>query len=526
MENRIQALRKTEVRSMSKQRVIMWSGRLLIPAFLFMMLLSSTCVSKPDKKAGSVQDYPEESLEIAATEHGYKLILGDWPVAQFALPELKDAGLPQVEINKMDEGWLRVRLLWEISRSVQQDELTVPFDILLKPDFWWAPHLAPEEGYVVAQHVFRSPALIVQDGIQTLALVPDLDAVGGREGNPWFLDYDAVGRKMWLGLVNTQIPEHVLFKKKSGMVLKPGQVELGFYITAYRDREPVRNPWRKTSAFLWERWGRRLYAEGEPIQAPLQAYIRHTYNWAFKGWGKFVWQEFDLNGRRVGAPQFIVNISQSPNYPGEWYQREFLSVWNQAWFSSLRSASGLFRFARLTGNNELLRLACLTKELALSAPMKDGIFPSVIRTTNREVKIGGKTYQRPEPWEKSYWTNSNRSPRDHGITADWYHILDASWTSLLMLRWYEELDQDERLIEYVRTYADKLLSLQDDLGFFPGWLNPESLEPGPVMNQTPETSQSVTFLLKLYSLTKKNEYRQAALRAMEAVLLEIVPEGR
>ncbi|MBP8909920.1 MAG: hypothetical protein KBI32_00270 [Phycisphaerae bacterium] len=51
---------------------------------------------------------------------------------------------------------------------------------------------------------------------------------------------------------------------------------------------------------------------------------------------------------RLAGPQFIVNTSQSPNYPGPWYQRGFLSIWNQAWFSCLRSASGLYRFARDT----------------------------------------------------------------------------------------------------------------------------------------------------------------------------------
>lgn len=57
-----------------------------------------------------------------------------------------------------------------------------------------------------------------------------------------------------------------------------------------------------------------------------------------------------------------MNVTQSPNYPGEINEREFRSIWNQAWFSSLRSASGLYRYARRTGNRELLAKANLTKE--------------------------------------------------------------------------------------------------------------------------------------------------------------------
>jgi len=95
-----------------------------------------------------------------------------------------------------------------------------------------------------------------------------------------------------------------------------------------------------------------------------------------------------------------------------------------------------------------------------------------------------------------------------------------------MLRWYEELESDQRLLDYARKYADRLLTLQDSEGFFPGWLHPETQEPGAVMNHTPESSMSVTFLLKLAELTGEKKYRRAALRAMDAVIAEIIPEGR
>ena len=65
-------------------------------------------------------------------------------------------------------------------------------------------------------------------------------------------------------------------------------------------------------------------------------YVEHTYAWAFDTWEKAVWQEFALGDKTVGAPVFIVNQTQSPNHPGPVDEREFRSVWNQAWFSSLR----------------------------------------------------------------------------------------------------------------------------------------------------------------------------------------------
>ena len=467
-----------------------------------------------------------DALRITLDGSQYRVILNGEDCMRFSAPELTGCAPPIVDVSERNGGWHQVSLTWQVPRLIPQDELSVEFDLDIEPDLWWAPHLTPEEGYVIAQHLFRSPALIVQDGSVILSIVPDLDGVGQLPGNPWFMDLDASNKKLWLGFSKTDIPEHVLFTKAPGMRFEPGEVRLSFFISAYHEHSDVINPWRRTADFLWERWAHPLHEAGEPVSSPLMKYVKHTYEWAFDGWGDFVWQEFDLDGVRVGAPPFIVNISQSPNYPGHWYQREFLSIWNQAWFSSLRSASGLYRYARRIGDEELLRKARLTKELALAAPMKDGLFPTVIRTRNMTVEIDGKEYRRPEGWDKAFWTNSNRCPRDHGITPEWTHILDCSWTALLMLHWYDELEKDERLVDFAQKYADRLLELQDDAGFFPGWLHPETQEPGPVMNRTPESSMSVTFLLKLAEMTGESEYRRAALRAMDAVLEEIVPEGR
>ncbi|MEN6311099.1 MAG: hypothetical protein ABFD80_06130, partial [Acidobacteriota bacterium] len=202
-----------------------------------------------------------------------------------------------------------------------------------------------------------------------------------------------------------------------------------------------------------------------------------------------------------------------------------LSIWNQAWFSSLRSASGLSRYARGIKDENLLRKARLTKELALAAPMKDGLFPSVIGTANDVVEIDGRKLRRPKSWDEARWSNSDRCPDDHGITPDWFHVLDASWTALLMLRWNEELEKDAQLLAYARAYGERLLALQASDGFFPGWLDPATHLPGPVMNRTPETSLSASFLLKLAAATGEARFRDAALRALDAVLADVVPQG-
>ncbi len=503
----------------------MTTREILLVAALLLTGCQHPTPGRSDVPVSSVGREAQNPTQVLVSGSTGQLWFENAPQVTFALPELAGHGRPKVETRGIEDGWQHVRLEWQVATQMQQDELAIRFELGFEPEFWWAPHLAPEDGYVVAQHVFRSPALIVQRGSLTFALVPDLGLVGQRPGNPWFLDYDARCRSLWLGLAKTEVPEHVLFRKSPGMEFGPGSLELSFFVTLYRDVEEVRNPWARTAELLWQRWGKPLHEAGEPIAAPLETYVRRTYDWAFQGWADSVWQEFELDGQRVGAPQFIVNVSQSPNYPGQWFQREFLSIWNQAWFSSLRSASGLYRHARARQDAELLRKARLTKELALAAPQRDGLFPAVIGTRNTAVEIEGKRYARPEGWERAFWSNSNRSPHEHGIGSDWIHLLDSSWTALLMLRWHTELEPDERLLAYARSYGDRLLTLQDATGFFPGWLHPQTQRPGPVMNETPETSLSVTFLLKLAAVTGDRRYETAALRAMDAVLALVVPAG-
>jgi len=466
----------------------------------------------------------EEAMVIECSDTRGAVRFGGTVVAGIELPEI--GGQRPVVEQGGDEGWSRVRLEWELSERVAQDEVAVRFDLEFEPDFWWAPHLAPEQGDCIGQHVFRSPALVAVRGQEVFVVVPDLDLCGQDPDAPWFMDFDARAGMMWVGLSRTEVKSHVGFAKRPGLELGPGKVSLGFYAIAYRDEgEPV-NPWGRVSRMLWARWAKPLYAKGEPTRTPLDTYVRHTYRWAFETWRDAVWQEFELEGTRVGAPTFIVNVTQSPNYPGEPSLRECLSIWNQAWFSSLRSASGVMRYAQRAGNDELRNKARMTKEFALKAPMHDGIFPAVYRTEMETVEAGGEKVRRSRGWDTGYWTNSDRVPRARGVDPSWYHVLDASWTALLMLRWHEDIEPDQRLVNYAGRYAEKLVMLQDARGFFPAWLDPETLEPAEILSDSPETAMSVTFLLKLAEVTGKDEYCRPALKALDAVIEHAAAAGR
>ena len=433
---------------------------------------------------------------------------------------------PKVNYTPIGKNITKVSLEWNMPDSVKQDDWQVNIVPGFNPNFHWAPHLTPTDDHIIAQHVFRAPALIAASSQKQITIIPDLDILQLKKSPDWYMDLNAAKNTLTLGMSKSLVKEHTAYVRAPGATYAPGKLAYGFYIMTETDKNALANPWRKSLDFFWKNWGNKAYQAAKKSQpADMEPLVGHTYNWAFKNWKDVVWQEFNLNGKQVGAPQFIVNVTQSPNYPGEVNEREFRSIWNQAWFSSLRSAQGLYRYAKRTGNKEFLDYAVKTKELALAFPQTKGFFPGLIATEMEQVEINGKKYNRSKGWNTYYFGNSNRNPYTFNAKESPLHILDMSFTASLMLSWYNELEKDQRLVDYAKNYADALIGIQDNEGFFPAWLDPSTFAPLPYLMQSPETSMSVTFLLQVYEITKSPKYKEAALKAMDAVMRKNIPVG-
>jgi hypothetical protein len=434
---------------------------------------------------------------------------------------------PNVSFQVVSPSMIKVSLSWQLEKETAQDDWQVNIKPAFTPTFHWASHLTPSDNNIIAQHVFRAPALIMASKEKQISILPDLEILGKGSPGQWYMDLDAITGTMTLGMSKSTLTDHVLYGRAPGSVYPAGKIQLGFYIQVADDSASLFDPWRNILSFDWNRFAEPLYRTGQPLERKdMEPYVKHTYDWAFTNWKKNTWQEFELNGKTVGAVAFIVNVTQSPDYPGVMDEREFRSVWNQAWFSSLRSASGLYRYARTINDTTLKNYALKTKELALSFPQHSGFFPALIATEMEQKLIGDKTYNRSKGWSTAYFGNSDRNPYENDPKKSPYHILDMSYTASLMLDWDSDLEKDPRLLTYVRTYADALLKIQNQNGFFPAWLKIDSLKPLPLLTESPETSMSVTLLLKLYDLTKNKKYLDPALKAMRAVMDNIILSGR
>ena len=109
--------------------------------------------------------------------------------------------------------------------------------------------------------------------------------------------------------------------------------------------------------------------------------------------------------------------------------------------------------------------------------------------------VDGQQVNRSGSWALAFWEIQSQPGRSLGRSLLAYHVLDMSWTAPLMLRWHDELEPDPRLLAYAVRYADALVALQDEKGYFPAWLDQDTLAPLDIIRESPETSLSVTFCL-------------------------------
>jgi hypothetical protein len=391
----------------------------------------------------------------------------------------------------------------------------------------WIPHVAPYEGTVIGDHSFRSPAILLANDSRALALIPDLDDVRSiqQNGGRVWLDYDHPRRTLLVAAGAYQVgPFHVAYQP-THLAYAGQRPRVRLHVLVSDDRADLQNPYGMVTRWLWRRWGREGYAQGGSQRAPFAKYADYVLNWAFApepdGWGDTVWQPFQIDGKECGAPAFIVDVAQHPSVPRDQRRwREQRSVWNQAWFSTQRSANGLLRYARQIGSPELEHRARLMTQVALSAPQVDGLFPAV-------YTAGGGSYQlyKDTPgWEQGKWTNSDRRPP--GVTPDACHILDAAFTARLLLEWHTLNPNEEAPLAYVRRFADRLCRLQAPDGSFPGWVEPNG-EVSPVLAAGPESAMSATLLLELAPrFPGQATYLEAAQKALAYLESGPVQESR
>jgi len=382
-------------------------------------------------------------------------------------------------------GDARWRLDVEVAPDSHGGFAGVQIVVPIAPQFHciWKPHLAPVEGMTIGDKAFRSPAIVLESESHQLALVPDLTMVRRHGQPPHVMDYVAQESHLVLGVCEYAEVGHVYYELRPRWSARSGSVRFGADLWLLpRSAGPPRGL-QQIERLLWEGAGASLRSEPPPLKS-LDGYVEHAYRWAFEEWDHVCWQEFEIEGgRKVGGVTAIVTAGQKAGLGEERNWREPKSLWNQAWFSSLHSAYGYAVWGDALDRADWRAKARLSLNFALSAPQVNGLFPAYYEADESGC------------WENGSWKMS--APRRPDGLEGYAHLLDCSWTCYWLLKWYRDVDPDDRILDYVRRYVDRLLTLQSDDGAIPAWVEPHTLSPAPWLQKSPETSLHATLLCLL-----------------------------
>lgn len=496
------------------------TGWIAIPVLASVLLISAAASHHRLPEENSALTTKAEDMQTTITRENQTVLtvqprIASGPTGQGAVP---------FKATTTEEGITLTAQLPESGEGMgAQIQMTHP---LTETRHVWMPHVAPEPGYVMGDHSFRSPALIFADTKLAIAVIPDLEDVEAarRIGLRVWLDYDHPTRTITAGIGDYKVEGFHVGYQALPVKYTGQKVQLRLHVITSTKPEDLANPYGMAARWHWKQWGHPNHLKGSSQNAPLSKYSEYVEKWAFgpDGWADTVWQDFTLNGEAVGAPAFIVDVSQHPSIPLDQRRwREQKSIWNQAWFSTQRCANGLLRRARQIGSPELEKRAQQMTRIALLAPQTNGLFPSVYTAGG-----GGYSLYKDNPdWSKGRWTNSDRLPPSTSSNA--CHILDAAFTARLLLEWHDLIGESEiEAIPYVRRFADRLCQLQLPSGAFPGWLEPDGTVPYPLA-EGPESAMGAALLLDLSRrFPQEKTYREAAERALKYLENGPVAQGR
>jgi hypothetical protein len=405
----------------------------------------------------------------------------------------------QYEVEEVVQGTLRTRSL--MSRYAFAENTV---------DFCFAPHLRPRHDHVVGQFAFKSPAIIVQRGGKLASLVADLDLIDASAQQLVCLEPDMSGHfspepTLAYGFKDHEPQGLIYFQHRPDMVaaIKDCRRSYGYrlYVSASAEQ---RYGYREIVRLLWALYGEKYFTRGLPQVMPIDRYNDYGLDYAVKN----LWRELPRDGLECGG--MVMGI-------------KFLNdIWFHFFFNHLHTAFGLYRMGKRRGRLELLEMARKIRNLILTAPRNNGAFPAIY-SHNIVTGIRQDEWIPHAHWVGGFIPYQTQIARPADQPA--YSTMDGAWTAYWMLRWHEEIEVDQRLVEMSQAYGELLLRSQLPSGSVPVWLHKDTLEPLDALRENPSCAASGVLFAKLYESTKDARYRDAAKRVAAFVEERFMPQG-
>jgi hypothetical protein len=370
-------------------------------------------------------------------------------------------------------------------------------------DLVWSQNIKSAADDLIPIFGFKSPAVMLQQGAIFVALMPELS---NRRIEPLAMDLDVTSEKQpWIsfGQIPSQPHGHSYFRRAPDGRPKVLADSVQYSYSILGSQQPARLGYRRVVRRLWARLGHPALLDSSDLQ---QNVVRPELR-SFASWRKEAW-EIDANKEYVSfacGTKRCGTLTSNRNITGDWEHTE-PDAWFNAWFQTLRTAYGWYLYGRETHDADVMGKAESVLNLALSAPQKEGAFPTI------------------------YMVNRHQWFADDGWAGygDDYHAFCMSWTAYWMLRWVQDLtpERSGEVLHFAKAYGDFLLLHQLPSGVIPSWYS-QSLEPRAEFRDfNAETAPSALFLVTLGGITGDHRYIAGAERAMAFVTKEVTPRQR
>ncbi|NVM27752.1 MAG: hypothetical protein HWN65_02830 [Candidatus Helarchaeota archaeon] len=474
----------------------------------------------------------------------------------------------QLEIKLVDRDLIHFKYYLKWNSKLKLSKLIANYSILLEPapSYKWVPHIRPQKNYVIADHVFRSPAIIYNKDQIAFALMPDLDIL--RENRPFQalmdlnLKKEEIGGnpRIYYGFGNYKPVEHIFFKhdpKKKMKIKKGTNLSFGYYIKAFKET-PVPEVLESINSFLWQTYGRKLlYSSLNPQILPYKINVEEAFKVIFerhKFWVNFKIDEQECGGvfhntwlgKRKRKLKFrkpeetkktrnIAEIAGQETLLGkiimhfshslwwikrfDWFTRTFpvirrtAEIWNNAWFMNIRTGYSFRYFGELWNDPDLSLKGDKTLNTVLNLPRTQGVFPTVFY---------------PASYDATEYSTIN------GLKAftytDDFNLVDVSLAMYWALKFYQDFEKRSETQEKSKELLDLLKKIQLKNGAIPTYINFEEDNQTPIISDVLIDSASsgapLMFLTEYYKISKDDRILPIAEKIAGYLQKEIIPQNK
>ncbi|MFA5814548.1 MAG: hypothetical protein WC865_02895 [Bacteroidales bacterium] len=422
--------------------------------------------------------------------------------------------------------------------------------------------LLPAQDQIIGDRAFHAPAVILQDKNLFVALVPDLNDINkyaitspdarrtidiprnifsvpfedDKYTMPTGLDLNVqsgLTEKSLLtyGLMDNIIAHHIRYQRvnDSTMVrtLDKNKVQYGFDLFVGADVAESAG-FQRVSAHQWKMYGHPVFMNRPHLALPFEEYLRIVDSITFHPIRSKLSGEFNTSGRNTQIQDIDFPLKGFEDM-GSWLQfemnglpvggyRSAIPWWNDVihnstFWNNARDASGFYFWGQKLNKPELIDRAKRIINFCLSAPRNEqGLFATLY---NANTKMWGLQFSDPPHSKNEFFLRA----------SDSYEVPAMSKTAAHLLDYYFRCENDERIVQYFKTYADWLLTAIDERGAVPSYVTTK-MEFSPILFHSAQPASSMWFLASYYNATKEDKYRNGAKRIAGFLEKDILPEAK